>query len=64
MGSSSDMGVDKVAEMEVDMVADMGVDIISQFWPDFTMLQFGHGRGLVNWAQTFPTRSLPGLRIF
>ena len=62
----ADMKVDKVADIEVDMVADIEVDVLADINIDIK-IQFGEivGRGgLLNWAKTSFTRSLPGLRIF
>ena len=67
----ADMVADMAADMEVDKVADMFADKVAkkgtQFGKKKKGTQFGervgHG-GMVNWAQTFSTRSLPGLRIF
>ena len=56
------MEIDMVADMKVDKVADIEVDMVADI-----EIQFGEivGRGgLLNWAQTSYTRSLPCLRIF
>ena len=47
-GMVADMGADKkkLADMEFDMVTDKEVAKLSD-------MVAGHGRGLVNWAQTF-----------
>ena len=50
----ADMEVDRVVDIEVDMVADMEVGMFG----DIDIIID------INWAQTFSTRSLPGLRIF
>ena len=49
----ADMEVDKVADFEVDMDMDININMEIQW-----------SQGLVNWDQTFSTRSLPSLRIF
>ena len=64
----ADIEEDKVADIKVDMVADMEVDTVADINIDIDMEiqigeRVGHG-GSVNWAQTFSTRCLPGLRIF
>ena len=72
-----DMEVHMVANMEVkkvaDMVADMYADIVAKKVPNLARrrrkgTQFGERIGhmgwLVNWAQTFLTQCLPGLRVF
>ena len=60
----ADIEEDKVADIKVDMVADMEVDTVADINIDIGMELVNWSRGLVNWAQTFSTRSLPGLRIF
>ena len=58
----ADMGVDKVADIEVEMMAGMEVDMVADINTNIDIdieIQFW-SRGLVNWAQTFSTRSLPG----
>ena len=57
------MELDMVADMEVDKVADMVADININIDMEI-QLRVGWSRGLINWAQTCSTRSLPGLRIF
>ena len=65
----ADMEVDKVAVIEVDMVTDIKVDMVADINIDInTAIQFGERDGqwswrLVNWAQTFSTLGLTGLRI-
>ena len=46
-----------VADMEVDKVADIDIDMEIQFGESFS-------RWSGNWAKTFSTQCLPGLRIF
>ena len=49
--------------MEVHIVADMEVDKVAHMASDKKKL-INWSHVLVNWAQTFSTRTLPGLRIF
>ena len=60
----ADMGVDKVADIEVEMMAGMEVDMVADINTNIDIdmeIQFeSWSQGLVNWARTFSTRSLPG----
>ena len=55
-----------VADNVASMDADMGAD--KKFFVRQRVSQVGRpggwSRGLVNWVQTFSTRSLPDLRVF
>ena len=67
------MVADTAAGMEVHMVADMEVDNVADMAADKKNGRNGVGHsnmeinlvtGLVNWAQTLLTPSLPDLRVF
>ena len=68
----ADMEVDNVAYKVADMVAYKVANMVADKKVDINInveIQIGRrvghgGRGLVNWAQKFSTRSFPGLRIF
>ena len=55
------MEVDKVTDIEVNMVADMEMDMVANIDIDIAIVRDESlSWGLVNWAQTFSTRSLLG----
>ena len=57
----ADMEVDKVTDIEVNMVADMEMDMVANIDIDIAIVRDESlSWGLVNWAQTFSTRSLLG----
>ena len=70
---AADMEVHMVADMEVDKVADMvagmaadkknGRNGVGHSNMEINLVR-GLVTGLVNWAQTLLTRSLPDLRVF
>ena len=57
------MEVHIVADMEVHIVADMEVDKVAHMASDKKKLKIW-SHVLVNWAQTFLTRTFPNLRVF
>ena len=64
----ADKEVEMVADMEVDKVVDKVADMVADMVADkkkmTSNLVDSWLRRLVNWAQTFMTRSLPDLRVF
>ena len=56
------MVADTAADMEVHIVADMEVDKVAHMASDKKKKIWSHV--LVNWAQTFLTRTFPNLRVF
>ena len=62
----ADMGLDVMAAMEIDKVADIDIDISINMEIQFVerVGQWSRPTGLINWAQTYSTRNLPGLHIF
>ena len=62
------MELDKVADMELEMVADIEVDKVADK-KELTLTSTSIWKSnlvgeLVNWAQTFSTKSLPDLCVF